>query len=89
MNLRKTLEIIYGTTTVFQALLDLREDPYSSLLRNGAASLLNSYAKTAFPQTPAEVSRQFHAALASTTAAAAQAQKFENENHAFGDSECK
>lgn len=89
LNLRKNLEIIYGTTTVYQALLDTRAGPYSKLLRNAAAALLNAYAKPAYPHKPADVSKLFHSALASKTAAAAQAQKFENENHAFGDSECK
>jgi len=89
VNLRKNLEIVYGTTTVFHALLDTRADPYSKLLRNAVAALLNAYAKPAFTHKPAEVSKLFHAALASKTAAAAQAQKFENENSAFGDSDCK
>jgi hypothetical protein len=89
VNLKKNLEIIYGTTTVFQALLDTRVDPYSKLLRNAVAALLNAYARPAFTMKPRQVSKLFHAALASKAAAAAQSQKFENENHAFGDSECK
>lgn len=86
---KKNLEIIYGTTTLFQGLLDTRDDPYSKLLRHSVAALLNARAMPAFPLRPAEVAALFNSALASKAAAAAQAQKFENENHAFGDTECK
>ncbi|KAG0608875.1 hypothetical protein M758_8G139700 [Ceratodon purpureus] len=86
---KKNLEIVYGTTTVFQALLDSRDDPYSKLLRHAVAALLNAYAKTAYTLRPAEVAQLFNSALVSRTTAAAQAQKFENENHAFGANECK
>lgn len=57
VNLKKNLEIIYGTTTVFQALLDTRTNAYSSLLRNAVAALLNAHARPAFPMKPSRCRR--------------------------------
>jgi hypothetical protein len=85
---KRNLEIVYGTTTLFQGLLDTRDNPYSTLLRHSVAALLNARAKPAFPLRPVEVATLFNAVLASKAAAAAQAHKFENENHAFRDTEC-
>ncbi|XP_024374303.1 uncharacterized protein [Physcomitrium patens] len=85
----KIVEIVFGTTKFYQALLDTRAAPYSQLLRQTAGAVLNSLTKPAFPIRVEEVCKQFKAALlAGKSTSKAQAQKFENENKAYGPNEC-
>jgi hypothetical protein len=79
---------VYGTTTLLQALYDNREDGYSQLLSHGTAALMNAYAMPNYAMRHDAVIDQFVGALASRTAAGAQAQKFLNANHAYGPNEC-
>nr|PNR56925.1 hypothetical protein PHYPA_003918 [Physcomitrium patens] len=79
---------VYGTTTLFQALLDTRNDPYSKLLRHSVAALLNAITKPSYKTRPNVVIDKFNKALISSATAAAPAQTFENENHSYGFNEC-
>eukprot|EP01018_Ginkgo_biloba_P014174 Gb_40194 [translate_table: standard] len=70
-----------GHMTLLEALETSKEDPYSSLLRQATASLLNSYAYiNTFPFSPQDVKAKFNAALATPKAAAAQAAEFAEAN---------
>jgi hypothetical protein len=85
------VRIVYGTTTLLQALYDTRPDGYSQLLRHGVAALLNAYDITPpshYEYSHATVIELFMSALASRTSAVQQAQKFENANTAYGTEGC-
>lgn len=79
---------VYGTTTLLQALYDNRADGYSQLLSHGTAALLNSYTMPNYALRHDAVIDQFLGALSSRTASGVQAQKFLNQNHAYGPDEC-
>jgi hypothetical protein len=85
------VRIVYGTTTLLQALYDTRPDGYSQLLRHGVAALLNAYDITPpshYEYSHATVIELFTNALASRTSAVQQAQQFENANTAYGTEGC-
>jgi hypothetical protein len=81
--------IVYGTTTLLQALYDTRPDGYSQLLSHGVAALLNAYEKpSSYEYSHTAVIELFTNALASRTSAAQQALKFQNANTAYGTEGC-
>ncbi|CAM6043761.1 unnamed protein product [Sphagnum compactum] len=85
------VRIVYGTTTLLQALYDTRPDGYSQLLRHGVAALLNAYDITPpshYEYSHATVIELVTSALASRTSAVQQAQQFENANTAYGTEGC-
>ena len=66
-----------------QALSNTRTDGLGALYREGTASMLNSMVNNKFPFSTKQVRDSFVAALASNSAAAAQARLFKlaNEGH--------
>lgn len=66
--------------TMYGALKDVSPLPIPSLMREGAASLINSYTLKDFPLSSSQVVDQFNAALDTPAAASQQALKFQHLN---------
>lgn len=71
---------VFGQTTLLQALLNTRPDGYSTLLRNAATAILNSYSRSEYKFSHLTVIESFAASLGSSKAAAQQAAAFEEAN---------
>lgn len=75
---------IFGDITLNQALESRRRDGYGDLLREGTASLLNTFANPKFPFTAQQIREKFSAAVqGNEDTAALQAREFKlaNEGH--------
>jgi len=79
------VRMIYGTTTLLQALYDTRADGYSKLLNHGVAALLNAYQMSSgsYQYSHTTVIELFTNALTSRTSAAQQALEFQNANTGY------
>ncbi|KAH9290498.1 hypothetical protein KI387_034615 [Taxus chinensis] len=69
-----------SSMTLLQALQNSNSDPYSSLLKQASASMLNAFVYKNFKFSPEDVKAKFGAALTSPRAAGAQAFQFAQAN---------